>query len=90
MTVDEAIVAHAAARRLRALYDAYRATSRANAIVLRRIAERLRADDPHFEAKSRQLLERVALSRSTDLALAMRTEHIRRRLFRLREEHPLP
>lgn len=90
MTVDEAIEAHAAGTELRALYDAYRATSRANVIVLRRIAQRLRARDPLFEAKARQLLERVALSRRTDLAFGIRNEDIRRRLVRLREEYPLP
>ncbi|MCX4240480.1 hypothetical protein [Paraliomyxa miuraensis] len=90
MTTDEAIIAHAAARRLRALYDAYRASSRAHALVLRRLAERLQADDPRFEARSRELLERVALSRQTDLAFAIRSEHVRRRLLRLREEYPLP
>lgn len=90
MTADEAIVAHAAATELRALYEAYRATSRANALVLRRIASALSTKDPQFEAKARQLVERVALSRWTDLAFALRTEDIRRRMLRLREEHPLP
>lgn len=90
MTDDEAIVAHTAARKLRGLYEAYRVTSRANVLVLRRISEGLRTSDPQFEAKARQLLERIALSRRTDLAFAIRTEDIRRRMLRLREEHPMP
>lgn len=90
MTIDEAIVAHDAARKLRALYRAYRATSRANAIVLKRVAGQLDVDDPETPARLSSLRRRVALSRETDEAYALRSEDLRKRMLRLREEFSSP
>lgn len=90
MTTDEVIRAYAAAKRLRALYDAYRATSHAHLWVLRRIAKAHEASTPAGTLGLQRLHERAALSRQADLAFRARAEDLRRRLEELRKENPIP
>jgi hypothetical protein len=84
---DETVRAHAAARRLLDLYDAYRAASRAHAIVLRRLEERVRAgEDVPAEKRQRDLMvlqRRIALAAETDSVFAVRRDQLRRRLLDL-------
>ena len=89
MPEDDAILQYAAGRRLAALYDAYRASSRANVLVQRRIAGHpIEAGEP-ADLRA-EILRRSALSHESDLAFARRAADVRARLPALREEWARP
>jgi hypothetical protein len=85
---DERVLAYIAARDLAALYDAYRASSRAHLLVLLRIGAALNADpDPSMQERLDtriDLVRRGALARETDAVFAVRVEQLRHRLLELR------
>lgn len=87
MTLDEATRARLAAVKLEQLYNAYRATSRANAIVLQRIAATIAESDDLGEAERNRVSQRivgdVGLSRENDLVFADRAAQLRRRIKEL-------
>lgn len=89
MDEDAAVLMYAAGRRLAALYDAYRATSRANVLVQGRIASRLPETDEASALRER-VWRRAALSRESDLAFERRGADVRRRLAELRAEWARP
>ena len=88
MTDDE-VVAYAACRDLRQLYEAYRAASRAHLLVLRRIdagaafSDRARTADERLRQQL-ALTERAALAGQTEAALARRSDQLRDRMLELR------
>jgi hypothetical protein len=87
MDLNEATSAYIAAKKLRALYDAYRATSRAHALVLRRIASNT-GFGPEIEAqtlKAQRLARRFALARETDILFRVRTGQLDSRILELKD-----
>lgn len=92
MTRDEAITAYTACKDLRLLYNAYRATSRAHALVLERLGESL-SDTEDARRRSRReqrLRQQLSLAQETDLVFKMRAEDLTARLDDLRKEWPHP
>ncbi|MEM6448146.1 MAG: hypothetical protein AAF704_16510 [Cyanobacteria bacterium P01_D01_bin.123] len=86
MTKDEAVRARIAALKLERLYNAYRATSRANAMVLTRISAEL-IDTEQDPGKRLQKLQRInqemAVSRESDAVFRARAEQLQRRIAEL-------
>jgi hypothetical protein len=85
-TRDEAVRARCAAIKLERLYNAYRATSRAHAMVLTRISLELERHERNPERrlrKQQRLLSEMSLSRQSDLVFRDRAEQIRRRIDEL-------
>lgn len=86
MTRDEAVRARFAAVRLERLYNAYRATSRANAMVLAQVAAAHERAAPH-EAPNIDLQYRIQsevnVSQQSDLVYRERAEQIARRIAEL-------
>jgi hypothetical protein len=86
---DETVTAHATVRGLRDLYDAYRAASRAHAMVLRRLEMGVQgAEDVPAEQRQRDLTAlqgRIALAAETDGVFAIRRDQLRRRLLDLQD-----
>lgn len=94
ITEDE-VRAYRAAARLKDLYDAYRATSRAHVRVLQRLERGVGGDDdvPQSEGQLRsliQLKEQAALSRASEAVMAVRRDQMRRRLLDLADLPELP
>lgn len=87
MTLDEATKALIAARKLERLYHAYRASSRANAMVLSRIRDSYAANQEMEASERHRVLQRLtgemAVSRESDLVFADRIAQIRRRIVEL-------
>lgn len=85
---DDSVAAYAAARELRALYAAYRATSRAHVLVLRRMAAGLEADATtareERERARQEIVRRTARARETEVVFGIRADQLRRRLLELR------
>jgi hypothetical protein len=85
---DETVRAYAAASKLIALYDAYRASSRAHLLVLQRMSAAVEADAERAEADrletQAQLVRRAGLARETDAVFAIRAQQMRERLLELR------
>lgn len=91
MTPDEACTANVAGRKLLALYQAYRATSRAHLVVLARMQSRLPAaaagiDEVRDLAAVQALAPRAALARETYAVFGVRAEQVWRRLLELRRK----
>ncbi len=87
MTRDEAVTARVNALKLERLYHAYRAASRASAMVMTRINVELEEEnkrDPnrHFRLRQR-LVREMAVSRENDLVFQNRIEQLRRRITEL-------
>jgi hypothetical protein len=88
MDDDEAALAYAACRDLRALYEAYRATSRAHLLVLRRVdagaafSDRPRTADERLRQQL-ALAERAALAGETEAVFARRSQQLRDRMLEL-------
>jgi len=88
MTRDEAVTARINALKLERLYHAYRAASRASAMVMTRISVELAEEenerDPnrHFRLQQR-LVREMAVSRENDLVFQNRIEQLRRRIDEL-------
>jgi hypothetical protein len=85
---DETVRAYAAVSKLTALYDAYRASSRAHLLVLQRMSAAVEADAERAEADrletQAQLVRRAGLARETDAVFAIRAQQMRERLLELR------
>jgi hypothetical protein len=85
---DETVLAYTAVSELTALYDAYRASSRAHLLVLQRLsaaveADTERAEEDRLETQA-QLVRRAGLARQTDAVFAVRAQQLRSRLLELR------
>ncbi|HHI93808.1 MAG TPA: hypothetical protein ENK04_09925 [Gammaproteobacteria bacterium] len=88
MTRDEAVKARIGALKLERLYHAYRAASRASAMVMTRMSIELEGNeqDPNRRFKLQQrLMREMAVSRENDLVFQNRIEQIRRRIAELDE-----
>lgn len=87
MTLEEAVRARRAALALERLYNAYRATSRAHAMVLLRIGADLDGGASPLGERQRRLKRRVsedlAVARETDRVFRERAEQIARRVDEL-------
>ena len=84
---DETVTAYHAVERLRSLYDAYRATSRAHVLVLGRLEEGIDdATEVPAERRARdrlRLAQQEDLSRTSEAVMAIRRDQLRRRLLDL-------
>lgn len=88
---DEVIEAHSAIEELLSLYDAYRATSQANVLLMARVIRSLEPDTtPQYEEVIKDLKARAALSQQSSLTIQIRSKELRRRRDALRKEflHP--
>jgi hypothetical protein len=86
MTRDEAVSARIAALKLERLYNAYRATSRANAMALTRVSaelERRERDLLRRERLRQRIADELGVSRQNDLVFRDRAEQIGRRIAEL-------
>lgn len=86
VTPREAITAYRSTRRLIWLYDAYRASARAHALVVERMRQHLQrsaSPDPKQLAMLADLERQAALAAETDLAFHQRGEDLRRRLVEI-------
>ena len=86
MTRDEAVTARVNALKLERLYHAYRAASRASAMVMIRISVELAESEGDANRRSRQqqrLVREMAVSRENDLVFQQRIEQLRRRIDEL-------
>lgn len=87
---DEAIEAHSAIEKLLMLYDAYRATSQANILLMARIIRELEPDTPQYETIMKTLRAREALSQQSYLTFQERSKELLLRRDSLRKEHTIP
>ena len=86
MTHEEAVKARIAALKIERLYNAYRATSRANGMVLTRLASELEKNEKDRARRQRigqRIIREMAVSRESDFVFKERAEQIRRRLEEL-------
>ncbi len=86
MTRDEAVSARIAALKIERLYNAYRAASRANALVLARVRaelERRERDPLRLQRLRQRILDEASVSRENDLVFRDRAEQIARRIEEL-------
>jgi len=86
MTRNEAVAARINALKLERLYHAYRAASRASAMVMTRINLELEDSerDPGRRFRLQQrLVQEMAVSRENDLVFQNRIEQLRRRITEL-------
>jgi len=86
MTRDEAVTARVNALKLERLYHAYRAASRASAMVMTRISVELAESEGDANRRSLQqqrLVREMAVSRENDLVFQHRIEQLRRRIDEL-------
>ena len=85
---DEAVLAYSAARDLAMLCDAYRAASRAHALVLGRIGEGMERSPRYDRAErleaQRWIARRGGTARDTDAVFAIRAAQLERRMLELR------
>jgi hypothetical protein len=85
---DETVTAYAGVSLLTALYDAYRASSRAHLLVLRRMSGAVAADERRAQADGLEtqarLVRRAGLARQADAVFAVRARQLRERLLELR------
>ena len=92
MSLDEATTAYIAARKLGALYNAYRAASRSHLLILARLADAIAADAKLPAAKralaQQQLRREAALAQETDLVFGARAEQVKRRILELMDYTP--
>ena len=85
---DDTVRACHATRDLLRLYEAYRATARAQSAAFAQVRRHLTPSAPGMSPPSRQLARisrREALARHTDAVVAERGEQIERRLYELQE-----
>lgn len=86
---DDSVVAYAACRDLRALYETYQASARAHAMVLARMAageaRSPRAGTEAWTRNQQVIARRHALARESDLVYGLRAEQLRRRLLEIRD-----
>lgn len=92
MTEAEAITAYSAARKLTKLYHAYRATYRANAMMLHKIQGQLSVDTG-FGPEARTAIEqgfvqRKSYAQEMDLSFRLRLQQLTPRLAELRAWQP--
>jgi hypothetical protein len=81
---DETVRAYSGARELCALYEAYRASSRAHLIVLERIGDSVERNATMAVNRRQetllQVVRRAALARQTDAVFAVRAQQLRERM----------
>lgn len=91
---DDTVLACHGSRDLIRLYDAYRATARAQIAAIQQVRRHLKSADARANPGRRsdlvQLDRREALAHHTDTVYAERREQVRRRLHELQDipEHP--
>ena len=90
MTLDEATKSYIAARKLSALYDTYRATSRAQAFVIAKGASVKNFDllDDEDNRAVRSLRGQMNSAQDTDMVFALRSNQLDRRIRELKEYDP--
>jgi hypothetical protein len=88
---DDSVSAYHATRELIALYDAYRATTRAQVVafrqMLRILSEPDRMPDPQRPARLAEVRTQEALTRHIDAVFAQRTAQLLERLAEIRDSN---
>lgn len=84
MTIDQATISYIAAQDLRRLYNAYRATSKANIWVLRNLRHNVLNNDTMSSSERmraiKQLHQREALSTESDIVFKIRVDQLEQRI----------